>query len=305
MTIGDMDTSAPGALHLPRQQAGSAPQHLLITLLGDFWYKEATPIPSRALVALMEEFDVPEAATRAALSRLARRGLLDTYRDGRTTRYELTTETHRILVEGLTRIERFTQKADSWDGEWTLAAFSISEQRRELRSALRTRLRWLGFAPLLDAQWVSPRAQPEDVVEAFREFAVRTGSVFRGRWDPQSPLAPVDAWDVDEIRNAYDAFIDGFQSLSDELRLGRIDAATSLIERTRVMDEWRRMPGIDPALPQEVLAGDWPGERARNLFTSLYNGLGDLAALRARSVIAAFDQATADRVRHHTIRELR
>jgi phenylacetic acid degradation operon negative regulatory protein len=35
---------------LPRQQAGSPPQHLMVTLLADYTLPEAVPIPSAALV---------------------------------------------------------------------------------------------------------------------------------------------------------------------------------------------------------------------------------------------------------------
>ena len=59
---------------LPRSQVGSQPQHLLITLLGDYWFLRSEHIPSAALVELLGEFGISAVGSRAALSRLARRG---------------------------------------------------------------------------------------------------------------------------------------------------------------------------------------------------------------------------------------
>ncbi|MGK5559037.1 hypothetical protein ACSNOI_46315, partial [Actinomadura kijaniata] len=63
-----------GEVRLPRMRNGPRPQHLLLTLLGDYWYGRHDPLPSATLVALLGEFGVSPAAARAALNRLARRG---------------------------------------------------------------------------------------------------------------------------------------------------------------------------------------------------------------------------------------
>ncbi|HEY3240474.1 MAG TPA: hypothetical protein VGL92_12965, partial [Acidimicrobiia bacterium] len=54
-----------------------SPRHLLLTLLGDYWFGRTEHLPSAALVRLLEEFGVSATAARTALSRLARRGLLE------------------------------------------------------------------------------------------------------------------------------------------------------------------------------------------------------------------------------------
>ncbi|HEY9524217.1 MAG TPA: hypothetical protein VIR33_13325, partial [Thermopolyspora sp.] len=132
------------------------PQHLLLTLLGDYWYQREGSIPSTALVGLLAEFDVTEQNARAALSRLARRGLLASVRQGRATRYRLTPQAHATLAEGTDRIFGFGHRAHTWDGTWTCVSFSVPESMRSTRTTLRTRLRWLGFAPLYDAAWFAP-----------------------------------------------------------------------------------------------------------------------------------------------------
>ena len=44
-----------GELDMPRFQVGFPPQHLLLTLLGDYWSKRCEPLPSAALVDLLAE----------------------------------------------------------------------------------------------------------------------------------------------------------------------------------------------------------------------------------------------------------
>ena len=146
-----------GSVDLPRSQVGSPPQHLLITLLADYWSGQAEPLPSGALVRLAGEFGVTAVGARAALSRLARRGLLAYSKVGRNTYYGLTERTAEALEASRHRVLSFGERPPPWDGYWTVAAFSLPEERRDLRHSLRAQLRWLGFAPLFDGMWVSPR----------------------------------------------------------------------------------------------------------------------------------------------------
>ena len=62
---------------------------LLATLMGDYWYAGRDYIPSAALVDMLAEFGVGEAAARAALSRLTCAGRLEGIKTGRTTAYRV------------------------------------------------------------------------------------------------------------------------------------------------------------------------------------------------------------------------
>ena len=76
------------------------PPRLLLTLLGDYWWRRAEPLPSAALVALLAEFGVSDSAARAALSRLTRNQLLVTSKSGRRTVVRLSERAARILDDG-------------------------------------------------------------------------------------------------------------------------------------------------------------------------------------------------------------
>lgn len=286
---------------LPRSQNGSSPQHLLVTLLGDLWYEGNEAIPASVLIAVLAEFDISKPAARAAINRLVRRGILASTRTGREARYLLTDRAHAILRRGLADIGKSATQTPPWDGRWTLAAFSIPEERRDLRSTLRNRLRWLGMAPLFDAQWVSSRADPTEIADVFEELGIPTFSVFRGEIDASSGVTPIAAWDLDRIGAAYAQFQERYEPQLQRLREGRFVIADALVERTRLMDEWRTFLTLDPKLPDELVPADWPRALARSTFLALYDELGELALIRARRIVAEIDPELADRLNLHSL----
>jgi len=152
------------------------PPRLLLTLLGDYWWQRTESLPSAAIVGLLAEFGVSDSAARAALSRLTRNGLLVTLRNGRRTYVQLSSRAADVLDDGARRIFSFGGRPSPWDGMWSLVAFSIPEEHRSARDELRKALRWLGFAPLYDGLWVSPRAYPDFAWGWVTHFLVNLGN---------------------------------------------------------------------------------------------------------------------------------
>lgn len=294
--------AADNASELPRQQSGSQPQRLLLTLLGDYWYGKGEHIPSAALVRLLGEFGVSSGGARAALSRLARRNLLESSKRGRHTYYGLTGRASAVLSEGGRRILRFGTYDAPWNGNWAIVVFSVPEAHRHTRHALRTRLRWLGFAPLYDGVWVSPHGSVDAVTALLDELAVETSTVVIGRTVPTgSPVSnPVHAWDLEKLRVQYQKFIDEFAPLLERVSSGEVGAAEGLLTRTSVMDTWRNFPNLDPELPPELLPRGWPRGEARATFAAIYDGLGPLAEVRVRQILAEHSPELARLVSHHT-----
>jgi phenylacetic acid degradation operon negative regulatory protein len=288
-------------VHLPRPQIGSQPQHLLLTLLGDYFYDRTEYIPSAALVRLLAEFGITSAGSRAALSRLSRRGLLMSSKSGRNTYYALTDRAADLLREGAGHILRFGATERVWDGSWTAVAFSVPEDQRQARPVLRTRLRWLGFAPLYDRFWITPHPPTGDLEVLLEELNVGASTVLVGQMleGPQASH-PLSAWDLDELRAIYTDFVDEFADLLGRVRSGNIGASEGLVARTTIIDRWRNMPNLDPELPAELLPPDWPRHRARELFVEIYNGLGDLAEMRIRQILTEFSPKLAKSATHHT-----
>ncbi len=289
---------------LPRIQTGANPQHLIVTLLGDYWSGRKEHLPSAALVALANEFDITSTSARAALSRLARRGLLDSTRDGRRTFYGLTARAEKVLNEGFRRIVVFGLDDRPWDGSWSLVIFSVPEDQRDVRHVLRTKLRWLGFAPLYDGAWVSPRADSDETTALLEELGVASATVLVGHvTHTVNGGDPLSAWDLDELRSSYAQFISDFGPLLGRVDSGDMGAAEAMVARTRVMDVWRQFPNLDPELPEDVLPAGWPRREAQAIFARVYDALGPLAEMRFQQILGEHEPELAEHAHHLTTRD--
>jgi phenylacetic acid degradation operon negative regulatory protein len=304
-TAAEPDDAELDEAVMPRSRAGAQPQHLLITLLADYWFGRTEQLPSAGLVDLLAEFGISGTSARAALGRLTRRGLLQSSKSGRRTFYGLTPLAIRVLNEGLVRILSFgTEPAEPWDGTWLVVAFSVPEEQRDIRHALRSRLRWQGFAPLYDGVWVSPRTDSSAVKSLVSDLGIETATVLRSAAlypPPSGPGHPLSAWDLDELRETYDNFVDKFAPLLERISLGQVTASEALVARTNVMDTWRQFPNLDPELPSGAIPEGWPRQRSREIFTEVYDGLGPLAEMRVRQIIGAHEPEIARSAKHFTI----
>ena len=299
------------------------PPRLLLTLLGDYWWQRTESLPSAAIVGLLAEFGVSDSAARAALSRLTRNGLLVTSRSGRRTFVRLSRRAADVLDDGGRRIFSFGATPAPWDGMWSLVAFSIPEEHRSARDELRKELRWLGFAPLYDGLWVCPRDHAGDVMARLKDLGISTATAFRATALPAATAAgvvgavgaaaadgaggalvtadiPARAWDLSGLRDRYQEFTEFAGLLRDQTVAGEITTADALVARTRVMNEWRAFPAMDPDLPYELLPPAWPRAAARDLFITCYDLLGPLAARRVRQIIARYSPELAGRAAYHS-----
>jgi phenylacetic acid degradation operon negative regulatory protein len=298
------------------------PPRLLLTLLGDYWWQRTESLPSAAIVGLLAEFGVSDSAARAALSRLTRNGLLVTSRSGRRTFVRLSQRAADVLDDGGRRIFSFGATPAPWDGMWSLVAFSIPEEHRSARDELRKELRWLGFAPLYDGLWVCPRDHAGDVMARLKDLGISTATAFRATALPAVAAAgadgvgaadgdgagtsvvtadiPARAWDLSGLRDRYQEFTEFAGLLRDQTVAGEITTADALVARTRVMNEWRAFPAMDPDLPYELLPPAWPRAAARDLFITCYDLLGPLAARRVRQIIARYSPELAGRAAYHS-----
>ncbi|MEU1844767.1 PaaX family transcriptional regulator [Micromonospora sediminicola] len=289
---------------LPRRQAGASPQGLAVTLLADYTVHSRAALPSAAVVALLGESGVTSAGARTAISRLARRGVLEGSRRGRTSAYRLSSAAAANLCAGGRWILTATT-ATPWDGCWTVVAFSLPQDRAAQRRALRGQLRWLGCAPLYDGLWISPYELGPAARSRLAPLADGAVTVFRGRQAASDLLgqrAPIEAWDLAAIRRQYETFLRRWTPLAG--RSASPGGAEAVRARTEVMDTFRRFPTLDPRLPLELLPADWPRQAARELFTAVYDGLAGPAERHVRDVVARFTDDAPDGIRAHTTSDL-
>ncbi|WP_413249261.1 PaaX family transcriptional regulator C-terminal domain-containing protein [Sinomonas flava] len=284
-------TDTAGSLEAIRRQTAEGPRarQMLVTLMADYWLGEGALAPSGALVELMQAFGVAEPGTRTLLSRLSKAGRLVVVREGRRTFYRLSRQARARLSSGLEQIAGFDRLPAHPSDHWTCVAFSLPEERRKDRQKLRQGLVWMGFAPLYDGLWVSPRAAVDDVCALVESLCVEAASVFEGDIRGVGSVRgnPADAWDIPKLQGLYWQFLTASEPALARLEADGFDPASALDVRTQLINVWRAYPLLDPGLPQAFLPADWPRRQAQARFLALYDGLAPLALARVRDAVAA------------------
>lgn len=298
-----MSGQGPVGVDVPRIQSGQNPQHLLATLLGEYFDSSEADLPSAAVVAMLREFGISEASARSALSRLTRRGLIVARRSGRQPTYHITPQaiaSHRSYMH---RFLTFGAEPPAWTGDWTVAAFSLPESGHAQRHHVRKALGSLGFVRLYDSVWIRPGRDTRVASRAMHEIL---GDVDRARWsvmcarfdEESGAQGPAAAYDLDSLAADYRAFIDRYGELRTAVRAGDVDPARAFVARTSVMDSWRSLVLVDPDLPGHLLPAPWPRARARGIFLDIHSALGPLAESRLVEVVTPYWPTAASWVTH-------
>lgn len=239
---------------------------LVFNLFGDYLRQRGGEVRLRGLIALMACFDVPEATVRVMVARLRKEGWLESHRDGRETTYRLTDEAWALLDEARERM--FDRTTTPWDGQWHMVIYSVPETERALREKLRKLLSWMGFGPLSTSVWVSPW----DRLDRLKAHMAGQPSVRLDTFHVRSEgrLADLDmaarAWDLATLDRDYARLVGHYRPLLQRYRAGTLPAQEALVERMRLMNDYRRFPFQDPDLPAELLPSDWSGGPAHSVF---------------------------------------
>ena len=140
-------------------------QDLIFTLFGDYISHRGDTVWIGALIELLQALGVSEQAVRSTASRMARKSWLQTARRGRISYYSMTPRMADLLQKGSQRI--YYPAQDTWDGQWYLISYALSDELENVRHELRKRLAWLGFGRLGNGTWISPRDRHDEL------FAIR------------------------------------------------------------------------------------------------------------------------------------
>jgi phenylacetic acid degradation operon negative regulatory protein len=232
---------------------------VLLTVLGEYVMPRGGVVWQESLIAALVALGHTEQTGRQAVARSARDDWLSGERVGRRTRMTVTAGTTRMLEEGRERIFGFGPEHD-WDGRWLVVVLRIPEDRRGVRTRVRTRLARAGMGSLGGGVWIAPHADREPLVAAALGAAGATDEAVSFLAEPGSLGSPADlaaAWDLAGLSAEYDRFLGRF---SGALR------ATPFRAQTELVHGWRRLAFLDPDLPAELLPRDWPRPRAYELF---------------------------------------
>jgi phenylacetic acid degradation operon negative regulatory protein len=272
-------------------------RHLIITVYGLYARHDGGWLSVATLIRLLADIGIEEPAARSAISRLKRRGILQSRRYGGAAGYQLSAEALAILREGDERIFR-RRRATPADG-WVLAVFSVPESERHRRHVLRSELARLGFGMVAPGVWIVPAHPQDTTAETLRRLGLDGyADLFRAEHlafgDPAAKIRRW--WDLDELERQYEAFIRAYEPALPEptlpeltppepaLQDGPGGGAEAFGAYVRLLTDWRRLPYLDPGLPAELLPADWVGVRAADLFFALRERLEEPARDYARAV---------------------
>ncbi|MEC3976263.1 PaaX family transcriptional regulator [Amycolatopsis sp. H20-H5] len=247
-----------------REVSHASARSLLMTVLGEFVLPRDRPVWTSMLVDVLGALDIEEKSARQALARSAAEGWVVSERVGRRVRWSLTPPGRRLLTEGADRIYAFGSDPGEWDAHWLMLIVSVPEAKRDLRHRLRTRLTWAGFGSPVAGVWVSPdttrqREAQQIVSELGLDSQAMSFTAAYGEVGEQEAMV-ARSWDLTELKDRYEDFIDRFTGLSPTGGQAVLRAQTELVH------EWRRFPFLDPRLPLELLPRHWSGVKAAELF---------------------------------------
>ncbi len=277
------DTAAASA----RSQA-LQPRALIVTVYGLYARETGGWLAVASLIRLMDGVGVDEPAVRSAISRLKRRGVLESHSRRGVAGYQLSRHGRSILDEGDQRI--FRRARGGLDDGWLLAVFSVPESERGRRHQLRSRLSWLGFGTVSAGVWVAPAHLADETAQVLRRHGL-TGYVdlFTAQHVGFGDVAGEVAgwWDLDGLGRLYGEFVAAYGPVLRRWQRRRTTPqGEAFADYVCALTAWRRLPFLDPGLPLEVLPVRWPGVRAAELFDALQDRLAVAAHRHLAAVLA-------------------
>ena len=261
------------------QERGLPPRSLIVTVYGAYARETDGWMSVSLLVQLLAELGVDEPAVRSSVSRLKRRGLLVRETHDGTVGYALSPAARAILTAGDRRI--FTRTRAALSDGWVLVAFSFPETERSSRHLLRAELAGLGFGTVSPGMWIGPARLAEDTRLAIERLGLGDyADLFTGDHlafgDVRAKVARW--WDLDALEEQYGAYVAQWAPVRVSWRRRRVvDPRAAFGDYVRTLTDWRRLPYLDPGLPEEVLPARWQGTRAADVFFSLRDLLQDPA----------------------------
>jgi phenylacetic acid degradation operon negative regulatory protein len=262
-------------------------RHLIITVYGLYARHEGGWLSVATLIRLLADVGVDEPAARSAISRLKRRGILQSRRYGGSAGYQLSAGALAIVREGDARIFRRHRAAPA-DG-WLLAVFSVPESERQRRHVLRSELTQLGFGMVAPGVWIVPAHPDDTTADTLRRLGLDGyADLFRAEHlafgDPAAKIRRW--WDLDELERQYESFIAAHEPSLRVYESSRPGPREAFACYVRVLTDWRRLPYLDPGLPAELLPAGWAGIRAAGLFFALRERLEEPARAYVQSAIS-------------------
>lgn len=217
---------------------------------------EREDLPGPVLVRLLTDLGLGEAAARTLLARMRTRGALRAERHGRMVSYRLAGAT----AAAFRRVQRADRAPAPWAGVFHGVLYTVPEEERAFRDALRRAAMLAGYGPLRPGLSVSPHDRWDALADAVSKppAGARVYPVqLRLALDDARTVA-AEAWNLDELAARYRQRV---TTMRRRLASGRSDpppTARTLRTYTQLLRPAIQILLVDPGLPDELLPPDWP-----------------------------------------------
>jgi len=283
------DEAAPGGT-APRQ----TPRHqqLIVTIYGLYGRANGGILPVSVLISMLDDLGVESSGVRSSVSRLKRRGVLESVKQGGVAAYRLAPRLEDVFQEGDRRI--FSPRRATAADRWLLIAFSVPESQRHLRHQLRSMLTRMGFGSVTPGLWIAPGNTYEEIrqqleraglTEYVEFFAAEhlTGDQVRDKVSQW--------WDLPALEELYKDFVERFAPVLERwesptaAQPGPDADRAAFVDYVQLLTQWRRLPYLDPGLPEEYLPAGWHGLTAERIFAELHRLLNGPARQHAERLL--------------------
>ena len=271
-------------------------QQLLLTIFGLYAREAGDSLPVAAIVRMLGELGIDQTGVRSSVSRLKRRGVLESRVQAGVARYAISPQSLQIFADGDSRIYHPTRAR--LDDPWLLAIFSVPESERAKRHILRTELVRLGFGAVTSGVWIAPGRVREQTEHSLHRLGLRGYvSFFSSEYTEPAELRlrVAEWWDLGSLQRLYADFIERHEgmlsewtrSLEDDTDVSDDQRREAFVSYIPMFTRWRHFPFLDPGIPLELLPDGWNGQVAEQLFARLHAMLGPHAHDHAVALVNA------------------
>ena len=286
MTTHVGDRKGPREPQVPRHH------QLIVSLFGLYARQHGGGLAVATIIALMLDIGVESTGTRSSISRLKKRGVIDSVQVGGRNGYALASSVIETFNEGDDRIfhPRRAKKGD----QWLLATFTVPESQRHIRHKIRSSLVRMGFGSVTPGLWIAPGYLRDSVLAYFDtrgldEYLEFFMADHVGGADLHNNIG--SWWDLPALDALYSDFLEHNRGIleawlqREQLPGDHGSDARAFADYLVLITQWRRLPYLDPGLPIEFLPENWNALEAERLFQKLHALLAPRAERHADRAI--------------------
>ena len=250
---------------------------LLLFIYNNYWvHFNKDTIKLSSLLQLMMAFGKSETATRMALSRTVKAGILINKNDGSDVNYTLDTSGKEAINTWNEEMQqfwkRYTLRNKPWNKKWYFINLEFGEEDKENRSTILEKLRQNGFGILSTNTWISPYYQSNEIQTILTESKMNTRVVemYGDMTIYEDIVSFVDkVFHLKELEKPYENFIMIFSEKFEETKkLSReewfVEGGHSLPILHALGWEFLSIAIDDATLPKAFYPA-WPGDTAAQL----------------------------------------